>query len=738
SFANASFGLPESPNIRSGDVSFSNPDTSTLNIHQGTQKAIIDWNQFSIASPETVNFMQPSQTSVALNRVTGGSISEIFGALNANGEVWLINPNGIVFGANSRINAAGFMASTLNINDQDFLNGSWNFNKSSQVDGYIINKGSLAVKDGGYIALLSDVVRNEGVIEARLGKVVLASGEKITVELDSEGTVSVAIDDLVDDSDFRAENSIMNKGVILADGGTVNLTAGVLNGIFENAVNNEGIIRANSLVNKNGAVYLIAHGEDALVANSGTIDVSATESGADGGFVELSADRLNIGGDIRVDSIDGQAGELLLDPINLYILNQSPGDDNLGSTVGEAWLENFNGNITLQADSDVYFLIGDDQLNLQFFDTETFRVEAGNNIVLNDDSITTQGGNIELISDYLVGVSDGNGDLLLGIGNTITTNGGNVLLNGANINVSSPINTGGGNVDIVASKNVTHGSNGDVTTSGGDFVGFASGDYNFRLDSSVDTQGGALNVGAGGDLVLGSDTNQVEYTWSWEYDYPLSGWRTFHFKELGYYYIDNSTGSPVLVPLVKGFDIGKDGNPRISGAGVIYGDIGEILKLYTTSIGNKEGILTFYQDPHLNADGMNHVIIDGSKYHWEDIHKLGDRDYDDEVIDFTFTRKIFKPIIPPPPVSTPEVQAIRALFWDMRFKIPKKHFTEDLQITYTKGPIELVAEQIFFYHPLIEMDMYEMPALEEEFYDFIGGQILHNRPMLLQGAVEGQ
>ena len=249
------FTMPQDPSVPVGDVSIDTSVPDTMNIHQGSDKAIINWNSFSIRVSETVNFLQPGSGSVALNRVTGGSISEILGALNANGQVWLVNPNGIVFGANCSINAAGFLASTLNISDNSFADGSYVFNKMPGSNGYIINKGQITAKDHGYVTMLSQAIRNEGGITANLGKVVLASGEKMTVAMDSFGMISVAIDEAVTgtviDADGNVfEDAVLNAGEISADGGTVILTASVLENIFQKAVNNEGLIKANSLVEK--------------------------------------------------------------------------------------------------------------------------------------------------------------------------------------------------------------------------------------------------------------------------------------------------------------------------------------------------------------------------------------------------------------------------------------------------------------------------------------------------------
>ncbi len=125
------YANPEGANIVEGSATIS-PDTdnpNVLNINTTSEKVVIDWNTFSIAASETVRFYQPSQNSMALNRVTGNNVSDIFGSLFANGIIILSNPNGINIGPSANINAAGFIASTLYIDKNDFMAGNYNFYK---------------------------------------------------------------------------------------------------------------------------------------------------------------------------------------------------------------------------------------------------------------------------------------------------------------------------------------------------------------------------------------------------------------------------------------------------------------------------------------------------------------------------------------------------------------------------------------------------------------------------------
>ena len=143
-----------------------------MTVNQSSSNAAINWQSFNIGKGEAVRFVQPNSSSVALNRVLGSDPSSILGSLSANGKVFLVNPNGILFGKGSQVNVNGLVASTLAITDNDFMSGNYRFSGSG--DGTILNQGSINA-DGGYVALLGVNVGNQGVISAKLGTVALAA-----------------------------------------------------------------------------------------------------------------------------------------------------------------------------------------------------------------------------------------------------------------------------------------------------------------------------------------------------------------------------------------------------------------------------------------------------------------------------------------------------------------------------------------------------------------------------------
>ncbi len=171
SFGANLYALPTGGVVAAGSASISST-ALTSTITQSSQNAAINWQGFNIASGEAVRFAQPNSNSVMLNRVLGSDPSAIFGSLSANGKVFLVNPNGILFGQGASVNVAGLVASTLNIADSDFMAGNYKFSGSGS--GAVVNQGSIQA-DGGFVALLGASVSNEGVILAKLGTVALTA-----------------------------------------------------------------------------------------------------------------------------------------------------------------------------------------------------------------------------------------------------------------------------------------------------------------------------------------------------------------------------------------------------------------------------------------------------------------------------------------------------------------------------------------------------------------------------------
>ena len=284
--------LPTDGQVAGGQATIQQTNPRTLTIQQATDKAILNWNSFSIAANEAVHFVQPSISSIALNRVIGVDPSVILGQLQSNGRIFLINPNGILFGAGAQINVGGLLATTLQIRDDDFMAGRYLFAQDPLKSlKSVVNQGTIQVSDHGFVVLAAPGVSNEGMIVANLGTTVLASGKTVTVDLMGDGLINYAISgkilDQVTGPDGKPLSSaVSNSGTIQADGGQVILSARASGDIFSSVVNQSGVIRARSLVKQEGVVRLDG-GDSGLVQVAGALDASGLSTGQKGGQVSV-------------------------------------------------------------------------------------------------------------------------------------------------------------------------------------------------------------------------------------------------------------------------------------------------------------------------------------------------------------------------------------------------------------------------------------------------------------------
>ncbi len=294
---------PQGGQVVGGSASISSPNTNTTNIHQASNRAAIDWQSFSLGSSDYVQFFQPNSSSVALNRVVGGNPSSILGNLTANGQVFLVNPAGVYFGQGATVDVAGLVATTMNIDTDDFMGGNYLFNRdiASPDNASVINEGILAAREGGYVVLSGDYVDNSGIISARLGTVALAAGAGMTLDIAGDDLINFT----VDAATVSSLAGVNNSGDLYADGGRVIMTAEVADNLVNAAVNNSGRAQAQGVVEQGGAIYLVAEGGD--IVNSGVIDASGPSG--DGGFVRVrSTDDVTLTSTSEINATGG-AGE---------------------------------------------------------------------------------------------------------------------------------------------------------------------------------------------------------------------------------------------------------------------------------------------------------------------------------------------------------------------------------------------------------------------------------------------
>ncbi|MEN6413105.1 MAG: YDG domain-containing protein [Veillonellales bacterium] len=294
------YASPQGGQVVSGAGSIAQKGNTT-NITQTTDKMGINWQSFNIAANEKVNFYQPGASSVALNRVLGNNASSIYGQLNANGKVFLINPNGVLFAKGAQVNVGGLVASTLSLSDKDFQTGKYNFTGNG---GSVVNQGTITATDGGSVALLGGQVSNQGVIVANKGTVALGTGNAVTLDMDGDGMLSLAVNQ-------SAVNALAeNKNLMEADGGKVIMTARAADILAATAVNNSGVVRAKSINAKNG-VILLDGGDNGTVQVSGTLDASGKASGQTGGTIKILGNNISVA-NAALDASGDQGGGTIL------------------------------------------------------------------------------------------------------------------------------------------------------------------------------------------------------------------------------------------------------------------------------------------------------------------------------------------------------------------------------------------------------------------------------------------
>ncbi len=352
---------------------------ATTTITQSTQNLALNWQGFNIASNETVNFVQPSAAAVAINRIFDTNGTQILGHLNANGQIYLINPNGILFGAGAQVNVGGLVASTLDIASSS--NGVVSF--SGTGTGSVINQGAVNAASSGYVAFIGNKVSNTGTIAVPTGAVALGAGSAVTLTFAGNSLVHIKVDQ------STLNNLAENGGLIKADGGMVILTAGAKDALLASVVNNTGIIEAQTVENHDGTITLLGGMTAGTVNVGGTLDVSAPKGGtsagsaqASGGFIETSAAHVEIANDAKVTTAasGGLSGNWLIDPADFTIA--ASGGDMSGAAVNAALA---GGNLTILSSSGRAGSAGNINVNdTVSWAANTLTLNAQNNIYINN------------------------------------------------------------------------------------------------------------------------------------------------------------------------------------------------------------------------------------------------------------------------------------------------------------------------------------------------------------------
>ncbi|MBI5436407.1 MAG: filamentous hemagglutinin N-terminal domain-containing protein [Nitrosomonadales bacterium] len=298
--AMSAFANPIGATVVNGQVGFATQG-STLTV-TNSPNAIINWQQFSINTGETTRFIQQSAQSAVLNRVVGQDPSQLLGSLLSNGRVYLINPNGILFGQGAVIDVGGLVASTLKLADADFLAGRLNFTGGVGAGG-INNQGSITTPTGGNVYLIAPDITNSGVITSPQGEILLAAGHTVNLMDTTTPNVQVTLS--------APDTQAVNIGSLIARSGKV--------GIYGALIDQQGTVSADAaVVGDGGKIILKATGTTQV---SGTLSARGGENGGDGGFIETSGAHVNIADSARIDTSasQGKTGTWLIDPLDFTI-----------------------------------------------------------------------------------------------------------------------------------------------------------------------------------------------------------------------------------------------------------------------------------------------------------------------------------------------------------------------------------------------------------------------------------
>ena len=274
--------LPENPNLVKGVATISSSNNN-LSIEQETDRISINWDTFNIGSAAKVEFFQPNNNSIALNRVNSNDPSYIYGELKANGQLIFLNPSGVIFKGGSKVDVGSMIATTLNMSDDHFLSNNYSFNKI-EGSASIVNEGSLIAKEGGTIALIANAIENRGIIETPAGTTALIQGNDVTLTMIDNNLINFEI------NTNELEELVRKKNAISVGKNAVLLSNSGKNEVLNAVVNNKGTIKANSINKRGGKIFLSSR--KGKIRNSGTM--LANSNNLEGGYIEVTADKIEI------------------------------------------------------------------------------------------------------------------------------------------------------------------------------------------------------------------------------------------------------------------------------------------------------------------------------------------------------------------------------------------------------------------------------------------------------------
>ncbi|MDB5816435.1 MAG: filamentous hemagglutinin [Rhizobacter sp.] len=298
-FAAHGQALPTGASVVAGAAKVSTSG-SAMTINQSTSKLVTDWQSFSIGAGNSVKFVQPSADSVALNRVVGSDPSRIFGSLSSNGQVFLQNGAGVLFGAGAQVDVGSLVATTLNVDRAAFMAGKIRMTADEKTSGFVRNEGTINAATGGFVVLAGPDVSNAGSISALQGTIAMAAANAVNVDPTGSGLLTIS-------TPVAALNaSLANSGSLTADGGMVALQAAAADAAARTVMQIGGVVRARSIEQRDGAIVL-SGGASGVVSVSASMDASGAGASDKGGSITVLGDKVALVGSAKLDA-SGDAG----------------------------------------------------------------------------------------------------------------------------------------------------------------------------------------------------------------------------------------------------------------------------------------------------------------------------------------------------------------------------------------------------------------------------------------------
>ncbi|EGD08295.1 filamentous hemagglutinin family N-terminal domain, partial [Xanthomonas vesicatoria ATCC 35937] len=527
--------LPTGGSIAGGLGTIQAPSGATQVITQTSNRMALTWSSFDIGSAATVRFDQPSTNAAVLNLIGGSSASQIFGNLSSNGQVFLINSRGVLFGNTAQVNVGGLVASSLGTTAADFMNENDALDAGGAT-ARVSNSGTITAAAGS-VNLIGGQVVNDGTITATAGNITLAGADRATLSFESGGFGVVITRAL---QSQLATLAVQNTGSLIAPGNTISLQASAASGVFNQLINNSGIISAASLssAGSDGNVSLIANGATGTsIGGSGSINVDTGSIGYSAGAGGIEQTGVLTAGDLGATA----GGNLLLTGSNQIAGIRATVGGNLSVTnarsLGQTDALDVDGTSTFALGSNALTLdnAGNDFTGAVNITAGATRIDDGNALTLGalstSDLTANSRGALHLGSGRVGGTlaaTSNNGAIsqsavsgltVTGTSNLQAGTGGITLATGSNDFQQTVTLTGGATsiadsnaltLGTLSTGNLTVSSNGDLNlgrgTVGGVLTATSSGGSITQTDVLNVTGTGTINAG-GGAIALGNDSN---------------------------------------------------------------------------------------------------------------------------------------------------------------------------------------------------------------------------------------